>query len=180
LIQLDHLADSGSDTRRASVEWQNIDILIDLLGSDNSHSNGLTPMFTHRTGATGELKMEASLGIPASDGVKLNVLGGLWSAKGGVVDTPSVVLEGSFEVSATVTEDVEIATDVDGDCYGIAWNINFENSLDAFVPIGGDTTKFPLIDPMESDPIAEGCIRYVNDGTGDDGWYVRNRDGLRW
>ncbi|KAF5710023.1 hypothetical protein FGLOB1_5684 [Fusarium globosum] len=133
------------------------------------HSNGLTPVFTHRTEATGELKMEASLGLPASVGVKLNVLSGLWEAKGGVVDTPSVVLEGSFEVSATVTDDGEIVTDVDGDCYGIAWNIHFENTLEAFITLGSDTNKFPLIDPLESDPIAEGCIRYVNDGTGDDG-----------
>ncbi|PNP76723.1 hypothetical protein FNYG_10142 [Fusarium nygamai] len=153
----------------ASVEWENIDILIDLLDSSNSHSNGLTPVFTHRTEATGELKMEASLGLPASVGVKLNVLKGLWTAKGGVVDTPSVVLEGNFEVSETVTDDGEIVTDVDGDCYGIAWNIHFENTLEAFITLGDDTNKFPLIDPMESDPIAEGCIGYVNDGTGDDG-----------
>ncbi|KLO82142.1 Uncharacterized protein LW93_9324 [Fusarium fujikuroi] len=153
----------------ASVEWENIDILIDLLDSSNSHSNGLTPVFTHRTEATGELKMEASLGLPASVGAKLNVLSGLWEAKGGVVDTPSVVLEGSFEVSATVTDDGEIVTDVDGDCYGIAWNIHFENTLEAFITLGSDTNKFPLIDPLESDPIAEGCIGYVNDGTGDDG-----------
>ncbi|KAF5646099.1 uncharacterized protein FTJAE_2188 [Fusarium tjaetaba] len=153
----------------ASVEWENIDILIDLLDSSNSHSNGLTPVLTHRTEATGELKMEASLGLPASVGVKLNVLKGLWAAKGGVVDTPSVVLEGSFEVSATVTDDGEIVTDVDGDCYGIAWNIHFENTLEAFITLGDDTNEFPLIDPMESDPIAEGCIGYVNDGTGDDG-----------
>ncbi|KAF5589962.1 hypothetical protein FPCIR_6591 [Fusarium pseudocircinatum] len=132
----------------ASVEWENIDLLIDLLDSGNSHSNGLTPVFTHRTEATGELKMEASLGLPASVGVKLNVLSGL---------------------CATVTDDGEIITDVNGDCYGIAWNIHFENTLEAFVTLGDDTNKFPLIDPMESDPIAEGCIGYVNDGTGDDG-----------
>ncbi|KAF5705724.1 hypothetical protein FMUND_11966 [Fusarium mundagurra] len=134
-----------------------------------THSNGLTPVFTHRTEATGELKMEASLGLPASVGVKLNVLKGLWTAKGGVVDTPSVVLGGSFKVSASITDDGEIVTDVNGDCYGIAWNINFENTLEAFITLGDNTNKLPLIDPMESDPTAEGCIGYVNDGTGDDG-----------
>ncbi|KAH7151622.1 hypothetical protein DER46DRAFT_629357 [Fusarium sp. MPI-SDFR-AT-0072] len=153
----------------ASVEWQNIDILIYLLDSSHSHSNGLTPALTHRTEATGELKMEASLGLPASVGVKLNVLAGLWSAKGGGVDMPSVVLEGSVEVSATVTDDGEILADFDGDCYGIAWNIHFENSLGAFVTIGKSTTTIPLIDPLKSDPIAQGCIGYVNDGTGYDG-----------
>ncbi|KAG7409581.1 hypothetical protein Forpe1208_v011756 [Fusarium oxysporum f. sp. rapae] len=119
----------------ASVKWQNIDILIYLLDSSHSHSNGLTRALTHRTEATGELKMEASLGLPASVGVKLNVLAGLWSAKGGGVGTPSVVLEGGVEVSATVTDDGEILADVDGDCYGIAWNIHFENSSMRLSPL---------------------------------------------
>ncbi|KAH7217558.1 hypothetical protein BKA60DRAFT_636778 [Fusarium oxysporum] len=152
----------------ASVEWENIDILIDLVNSGNSHTNGLTPVFKHTAEATGELKMEASLGLLASVGVELKLLSGLWEAKGGVVDTPSVVPEGSFEMSATVTNDGEILADI-GDCYGIAWNIHFENSLDAFVTIGKSTTTIPLIDPLKSDPIAQGCIGYINDGTGDDG-----------
>ncbi|SCO91320.1 uncharacterized protein FRV6_15448 [Fusarium oxysporum] len=152
-----------------SVEWDNIDILIDLVDSGNNHTNGLPLVFKHTTEATGELKMEASLGLPASVGVELKLLSGLWKAKGGVVDTSSVVLEGSFKMSATVTDDGEILADVDGDCYGIAWNIHLENSLDACLTIGNSTTTIPLIDPLKSDPIAQGCIGYVNDGTGDDG-----------
>ncbi|KAJ9415699.1 hypothetical protein QL093DRAFT_2626771 [Fusarium oxysporum] len=153
----------------ASVEWENIGILIDLVDSGNNHTNGLTSVFKHTTEATGELKMEASLGLPASVGVELKLLSGLWKAKGGVVDTSSVVLEGSFKMSATVTDDGEILADVDGDCHGIAWNIHFENSFDAFLTIGKSTTTIPLIDALKSDPIAQGCIGYVNDGTGDDG-----------
>ncbi|EWZ80826.1 hypothetical protein FOWG_15165 [Fusarium oxysporum f. sp. lycopersici MN25] len=113
----------------ASVEWENIDILIDLVNSGNSHTNGLTPVFKHTAEATGKLKMEASLGLLASVGVELKLLSELWEAKGGVVDTPSVVLEGSFEMSATITDD----------------------------------------DLLKSDPIAQGCIGYVNDVTCDDG-----------
>ncbi|TXB96394.1 hypothetical protein FocTR4_00015844 [Fusarium oxysporum f. sp. cubense] len=119
----------------ASVEWENIDILIDLVNSGNSHTNDLTPVFKHTAGATGELKMEASLGLLASVGVELKLLSRLWEAKRGVVDTPSVVLEGSFEMSATVTDDGENLANIDGDCYGIAWNIHFENSFNAFVTI---------------------------------------------
>ncbi|EWY82031.1 hypothetical protein FOYG_14154 [Fusarium oxysporum NRRL 32931] len=113
--------------------------------------------------------MEVSLGLLASVGVELKLLSELWEAKGGVVNTPSVVLEGSFEMGATVTDDGETLADIDGDCYGIAWNIHFENSLDAFVTIGKNTTTIPPIDPLKSDPIAQGCIGYVNDGTCDDG-----------
>ncbi|KAF5025513.1 hypothetical protein F66182_2418 [Fusarium sp. NRRL 66182] len=161
---------SGTLLVGAGVEWENIDILIDMKNSDNSHSEGLTPKFTHTAEAKGELKAEASLGLPISLGLQARVLGGLWKARAGVKDTPSIVLQGSFEVSADITEDGEILSDVGGDCYGIAWNIHFENTLDAFVDASGIGEKsFQLIEPMESDPIAQGCIGYVNDGTGDDG-----------
>ncbi|RGP69523.1 hypothetical protein FSPOR_4627 [Fusarium sporotrichioides] len=154
----------------ASVEWENIDVLVDLLDSSKSHSNGLTPVFKPRSEATGELKLEASLGLPVSVGVKLSILAGLWEAKGGIMDTPSVVLEGSFQASAELGDDGEVSGGIEGDCYGIAWNIHFENALDAFYQWDDDEpTKFPLIEPLESDPIAEGCIGYVNDGTGQDG-----------
>jgi hypothetical protein len=154
----------------ASVEWENIDVLVDLLDDSNSHSNGLTPVFKPRSEATGELKLEARLGLPVSVGVKLNVLFGVWEAKGGIMDTPAVVLEGSFEASAELGDDGEITGGIEGDCYGIAWNIHFENSLDAFIQFGdNEPDKTPLIDVMKSDPIAEGCIGYVNDGTGSGG-----------
>ncbi|KAI1069080.1 hypothetical protein LB507_006353 [Fusarium sp. FIESC RH6] len=149
----------------ASVEWEDIDILVDLLHDDNSHSNGLTPVFKPRSEATGELKLRASLGLPVSVGVKLNVL--FDDVKGGVRDTPSVVLEGSFEANAALDDDGNINTNVVGDCYGIAWNIHFENALDAFYQWSDEAlNKYPLIEPLKSDPIAEGCIGYVNDGTG--------------
>lgn len=90
-----------------------------------------------------------------------------WEVKGGVRDTPSVVLEGSFEANAALDDDGNINTNVVGDCYGIAWNIHFERALDAFYQWSDESlNKYPLIEPLKSDPIAEGCIGYVNDGTG--------------
>ncbi|RFN47491.1 hypothetical protein FIE12Z_8286, partial [Fusarium flagelliforme] len=151
----------------ASVEWENIDILVDLLDGDNSHSNGLTPVFKPRSEATGELKLRASLGLPFSVGVKLSTKFKNWKVKGGVRDTPSVVLEGSFEDNAARDDDGNINTNVVGNCYGIAWNIHFKNTLDAFYQWSDKPlNKYPLIEPLKSDPIAEGCIAYVNDGTG--------------
>ncbi|UZP42902.1 hypothetical protein NXS19_010718 [Fusarium pseudograminearum] len=151
----------------ASLEWENIDVLVDLLHHSNSHSNGLTPVFKPRSEATGELKLEARLGLPVSVGVSLSVLGGFWKRRGGIMDTPAVVLEGNFKASAELDDDGDVAGGIEGDCYGIDWNIHFENSLDAFIRIGDDPPdKTPLIEVMKSDPIAEGCIGYVNDGTG--------------
>lgn len=130
----------------ASVEWESIDILVDLLDGDNSHSNGLTPVFEPRSEATGELKLKASLGLPFSVGVKLGIMFDYWKVKGGVRDTPSVISEGSFEANAALDVDGNINTDVVGDCYGIAWNIHFENALDAFYQWSSKPlNKFPLI-----------------------------------
>ncbi|KAM0316190.1 hypothetical protein ACHAPQ_011396 [Fusarium lateritium] len=152
----------------SSVEWENVDILIDLLDSANSHSNGLTPVFKPRTEAAGELSMSASLGLPISVGIALDVFL-FYEAKAGIKDTPSVVLEGSFAASAELNDDGEVEAGIEGDCYGIAWNVHFENALDAFIDADGlDPLEFPLIEPLKSDPIAEGCIGYVDDGTGDD------------
>ncbi|KAL4727835.1 hypothetical protein ACLX1H_004524 [Fusarium chlamydosporum] len=152
----------------ASVEWDNIDIMVDLLDGDKSHSNGLSPVFKPRSEARGELKLEASLGLPVSVGVKVSVF--FWDIKGGVRDTPSVVLEGSFEANAGLDDNGDVSASTEGDCYGIAWNIHFENALDAFYQWDDDEpSKFPLIEPLKSDPIAEGCIGFVNDGTGQGG-----------
>lgn len=93
----------------AGVEWDNIDIMLDLLDSSNSHANGLIPKFLHRVEASGELSMEASLGLPIKLGIGFSILDEV-IAEAAVVDTPSVVLEGSFEVSAEVTDDGEIVS----------------------------------------------------------------------
>ncbi|KAM0391926.1 hypothetical protein ACHAQC_006728 [Fusarium culmorum] len=151
----------------ASVEWEDIDVLVELLHHSNSHSKGLTPVFKPRSEATGELELEARLGLPVSVGVMLNVLGGFWKRRGGIMDTPAVVLEGDFKAGAELDEDGDVTGGIEGECYGIAWNIHFENALDAFYRWGDDEpVKFPLLEPLESDPIAQGCIGYVNDGTG--------------
>ncbi|KAM0245967.1 hypothetical protein ACHAQJ_010402, partial [Trichoderma viride] len=152
----------------ASVSWDNIDIMLDLLDSSNSHANGLSPSFQHTAEASGELHLEASLGLPIKLGVGLSLFDGLYEADAAIVDTPSIVAEGSFVVSASVGDDGEIEVDLDGSCYGIAWDIHFENTLQAVLE-GDDigSATFNLIDPQESAPIAQGCIGYVNDGTDD-------------
>jgi hypothetical protein len=152
----------------ATAVWDDVDVLIDLKNSGNSHVTGLVPRFEHKAEATGELKIEASLGLPVKLGLGVEVLS-VWEASAAIVDTPSIVAEGSFEVSASVSDEGTIEYDINGGCYGIAWNVHFENTLQAVVEadlIG--SWEHDLIEPQESDPIAEGCIGYVNDGTDDD------------
>jgi hypothetical protein len=160
---------TGSLLIGAAVAWDDIDIVLDLLDSGDSHVNGLTPRFEHKAEATGELKIEASIGLPVRLGVQIEVGGGLWSADAAIKDTPSINAEGKFEVSATVTDDGEIVHDINGGCYGIAWDIHFENTLQAVIEADGfGSLEIDLIEPQKSDPIAEGCIGYVDDGTDND------------
>ncbi|KAF4980569.1 hypothetical protein FZEAL_3448, partial [Fusarium zealandicum] len=160
---------TGSLLIGAAVEWDNIDVTLDLLDGQNSHANGLIPTFSHTAQASGELKVEASLGLPVKLGIGIDILSGAWQADGSIVDTPSVVLEGAFVLSAEVIDEGTIEQDINGGCYGIAWDIHFENTLQAVIEVDGlDPLELDLIEPQESDPIAEGCIGYVDDGTSDD------------
>jgi hypothetical protein len=159
---------TGSLLIGAAVAWDNVDIVLDLLHSDGSHANGLIPRFEHKAEATGELKIEASIGLPVRLGIEVDILKGSWTADAAIKDTPSINAEGKFEVSATVSDDGEIAYDINGGCYGIAWDIHFENSLQAVIEADGiGSLEIDLIEPQKSDPIAEGCIGYVDDGTDD-------------
>ncbi|KAF4951985.1 hypothetical protein FGADI_7101 [Fusarium gaditjirri] len=96
--------------------------------------------------------VNALTSIFASD---VSVLDGILEDQG-IVEVP-------FENQAAVERKYKIKLD------GIAWNIHFENTLEAFITLGSNTNTFPLLDLLESHPIAEGCIGYVNYGTGDDG-----------
>ena len=159
---------TGSLLIGAAVAWDTVEIVLDLLHSDGSHANGLVPRFEHKAEATGELKIEASIGLPVRLGIEVDILEGSWTADAAIKDTPSINAEGKFEVSATVTDDGEIAYDINGGCYGIAWDIHFENTLQAVIEADGiGSLEIDLIEPQKSDPIAEGCIGYVDDGTDD-------------
>lgn len=79
-----------------------------------------------------------------------------------------MVAEGKFVTSAAISKDGKAVPDFNGGCYGIAWNIHFENTLQAVFQgeyIGSKV--FDLIKPYESDPIAQGCIGYQDSGIDD-------------
>lgn len=152
-----------------AVEWNDIDVLLDFLHPSNSHAKGFIPHFVANANASGELKIEGKLGLPVKLGLGVELIEGLWDADAAIVDTPALVMEGKFEVSAEVDTDGNIEHSINDGCYGIAWDIHFENTLAAVIE-ADDIGKltYNLIDPQESEPIAQGCIGYVQDGTDDD------------
>lgn len=74
-------------------------------------------------------------------------------------------VEGKFEVLVMVVDDGIIEYDINGGCYGIVWNIYFENIFEVVVNVDGvGDYVWLFMDFWESDFIVEGCIGYVVDG----------------
>ncbi|GIZ49731.1 hypothetical protein CKM354_001275800 [Cercospora kikuchii] len=158
---------SGQLLVGAGAEWPNIDITLDLKNPSDSSATGLAPNFLHKAEAQGELEITAGLGLPVELGIGLKLIGGYaFEATAGIVDTPSINFEGTFEISASVLDNGTIEHDINGGCYGIAWNVFFQNDIDfRLTATGFDNYETPLVDPYKSAPIAEGCIGYVKTGT---------------
>ncbi|KAI5365340.1 Putative PAN/Apple domain-containing protein [Septoria linicola] len=156
---------SGTLLVGANVVWDAIEVKLDMLNSGGSYSRGWTPRFQPTLEVGGELKMEAYLGLPIKLGLGVNILSGTWEADASIVDTPKIVAEGKFAISAALSPSGKIVPDYNGGCYGIAWNIHFENTLQAVFSgkyIG--EKAFDIIKPFESDPFAEGCLGMKDPG----------------
>jgi hypothetical protein len=122
---------SGTLLIGSNVAWDNIEVSLNPLDSLQSYSRGRTPRFVPTAEVSGELSMEASLSLPVKMGLGGNILSGLWSADASIIDTPKIVSEGKIVVSAAVIDSGTIVPDYNGQCYGTAWNIHLENSLQA-------------------------------------------------
>ena len=159
---------SGTLLVGANVIWDDIAIKLDMLNSGGSYSRGWTPRFAPRLEVSGELALEAYLGLPIKLGLGVNVLSGLWEADAAIVDTPKIVAEGKFAVSAAFNDAGQVIGDINQDCYGVAWEITFQNTLQAVFEGDGIGEKaFNIIEPFKSDPFAQGCLAFVNSGVDD-------------
>ncbi|KAF5025739.1 hypothetical protein F66182_2206 [Fusarium sp. NRRL 66182] len=147
---------TGSLLMGAEVQWDDIDAKIDLLSPRNSYANNIVPSFSTRAESSGQVNIEASLGMPLKLGVGISIMSGFWKAEAVIRDTPAASLGAGFTASADTT-----GTNINGGCYGVAWDINFGNTLQAVVAVDGFIpVEYDLIEPLGSEPIAEGCIAY--------------------
>ncbi|KAM0074741.1 hypothetical protein ACKRZS_013238 [Fusarium odoratissimum] len=147
---------TGQFLMGSTAEWDNVNARVDFLDSSNSYANGFVPSVSAEARASGQVGVRASLGMPLRLGVGVNIFHGLWVAEGAVKDTPSASAGASFQVST----DTNAGTDINGGCYGVTWNVGFDNSVTAVVDITGLTTiNYPLTDPMTYE-VASGCIGY--------------------
>lgn len=156
---------TGSLLVGADINWDDVDMMVDLLDHDKSYARGFTPRLTTRAEAAGEVKASAGLGLPIKLGVGISIAGGVWTAEGALKDTPSINAEGTFKGVGAVADDGSVAHDVKG-CYGVNWDIHFENAVEAVAKADGITKKdkvWPLMDPWKSPPILKGCIGYLRE-----------------
>ncbi|KAF4964079.1 hypothetical protein FSARC_7981 [Fusarium sarcochroum] len=148
---------SGALLMGSSARWDNINAQIDLLNSQNSYANNFSPSVTNEATAAGGVGAETSLGMPLKLGIGIDLLSGSWKAEAVIVNTPAVVVEANFKVTAGTSTGV----DVNGGCYGINWEARLENTLQAVAEIKPfNPYQYDLITPLEY-PLAAGCIGYT-------------------
>lgn len=157
---------TGTFLAGGGFHYDQVGYTIDFLDPGASHAVFTKPRYEKRVEASGQLSMEASVGLPLKLGLGVQVLLGVWEAEVAVVETPSLGVEGVFEVGATLTDDGTWVTDINGGCYGIAWSLFFKNTVELELKadwIGQKTIN--LLTPFKSDPLAADCIGYVKDGS---------------
>jgi hypothetical protein len=148
----------------ASATWGEVEAVLDLLNGDTgSSSTGWYTTVERKAEADVELSAEASLGLPVGIGVEisvLRVLGGGWSAGCELTDTRSISAEARYSLLSVGGHDEN--QDDDGSCDGI---IGLRNTLDTSVTELG---SWGLIEPWDSEPLADGCIQLGKSGDGGD------------
>ncbi|KAK0384807.1 hypothetical protein NLU13_7285 [Sarocladium strictum] len=158
------IAATGQLLIGGNVDWNDIDMTIDLLDTSQSSAKGFKPVFTQKVEAEGELEASASLGLPLKLGVAITIAGS-WNAEAALKDTPSINAEGRFKGEYKKAADGTVTASADT-CYGIDYNVFLGNNVDAY--ISGSKIRemsWPLMEPYRGPPIAQGCIGYLPEPT---------------
>jgi hypothetical protein len=139
-----HVNAAGQVLAGLNINWQNLDLYIDLIDPLNTRASGFdNPKVDKKfelDPAKGQLSASASLGIPISLVFGINVLNGLFDLSAGLEDRPNVKFEAKVDQST---------------CKGIDWTVTLNNDVNVVWP-GGEDTILPLSIPIDS-----GCIQGV-------------------
>lgn len=152
------------------ASWPNFGATLDLLNDANSQPYGFQPDLQQKFEAKGELSIETSLGLPLSIGVGIDVDSGWWKAGISVVDTPELKAEASISISyindnkystvsgQTIADDNN-GLDLNDDCYGVKYEISFENNVD-FIAQVDDIGSWDYNLYKWDYTFLEGCLGY--------------------
>ncbi|KAK5170994.1 uncharacterized protein LTR77_004138 [Saxophila tyrrhenica] len=152
----------------ASATWGNFEAFMDLIsGESSSSTSGFTPVIDRKAEAEVSLSAEATLGMPIGIGVGISILDLFTDSLSigcELTDTPGIKAEASYSFSVGKDEEEE----EEDTCSGIDWSIKLENKL-GFSVIGAYNGYWDLIEPYESEPLADGCITFGDDDGNNDG-----------
>ncbi|KAF2093346.1 hypothetical protein NA57DRAFT_81276 [Rhizodiscina lignyota] len=154
-----------------ALDWPGFSATLDLLNPESSFQSGFEPQLTEKFEANGEISVSVSLGLPLAIGVGIDVLDGLWTADLELKDVPSINAEASISLSyindntyntvdGTTIADDNNGLDLNDGCYGVAWQLTFENLLEIEAEADpSDPWDYTLYD--WSYPLAQGCFGYT-------------------
>ncbi|KAF2223018.1 hypothetical protein BDZ85DRAFT_262819 [Elsinoe ampelina] len=151
---------SGEILAGVSLDVPYFNVMYDLVDKENSRSVGLDDMNIKKYfQIKGKLSAEATLGLPISlgIGVEIPLLEANFAAK--LINTPAITAEASYQHDIASGGNVPKPDDDEDKCSGIEWGIKFSNTL-----------AFNLLDIYEKEllawkppPFVKGCINFTSD-----------------
>lgn len=157
---------SGEILLGTTAKWNDVKVVLDALDIKKSSGSAPTPTFGPRAQASGEIGVEASLGLPLQLGVGIDVLNGVFSADVALEDEPSITATAGFKGAVNVSTAGLESEPSDKSCLGVSWGIGFKNTFQGVMKVsllGRD--EVDVIPPQVVNPVKTGCISYLKGDT---------------
>ncbi|GIZ43052.1 hypothetical protein CKM354_000629600 [Cercospora kikuchii] len=128
----------------AKLEFPEMSVVLDVIDTSRTGLSGFKPTVTTTFEAVGELELSASIGLPISVGIGIDVLNGLWTQGVAVVSRPNLGAKAHWNTPMAQDEDK---------CDGIDWELGLGVDFELSV-----FEKSYALGEFEGPKLAEGCL----------------------
>lgn len=128
----------------AKLEFPEMSVVLDVIDTSRTGLSGFKPTVTTTFEAVGELELSASVGLPISVGIGIDVLNGLWTQGIAVVSRPNLGAKAHWNTPMAQDEDK---------CDGIDWELGLGVDFELSV-----FEKSYALGEFEGPKLAEGCL----------------------
>ncbi|PIA92923.1 hypothetical protein CB0940_03873 [Cercospora beticola] len=128
----------------AKLEFPEMSVVLDVIDTSRTGLSGFKPTVTTTFEAVGELELSASIGLPISVGIGIDVLNGLWTQGIAVVSRPNLGAKAHWNTPMAKDEDK---------CDGIDWELGLGVDFELSV-----FEKSYALGEFEGPKLAEGCL----------------------
>ncbi|PPJ52424.1 hypothetical protein CBER1_10579 [Cercospora berteroae] len=128
----------------AKLEFPEMSVVLDVIDTSRTGLSGFKPTVTTTFEAVGELELSASIGLPISVGIGIDVLNGLWTQGIAVVSRPNLGAKAHWNTPMAQDEDM---------CDAIDWELGLGVDFELSV-----FEKSYALGEFEGPKLAEGCL----------------------